>query len=588
MNIDAKALKQKIKGKIEELINECNLEAAESLISQYEKIAPNDIEIYSIKSVIYYMKNEIDETIKILNEGLSIDNCNFDLLYNLALSYQYIGDYYRAIIFFRKARNQVFYDIRKRAEIDSILKDLYQTKDISRQINEKKLYLCLESIKDVLLIDFNPTERTNNLANKLIEYGVNVDLAYSGNQLKSLFYEKDLPYRKMLGILSVNGIIEYVNNYKYDMVHVINVPNIVRDALILMDVPFTCNNKLLDADIKNILTWYNQIIEESNKEEKNIETHSLPTEVNISIVIPTYNRPECLNRILNYFNNFEKIRPKIYVLDSSHHQYKEQNKKIIEEQNNITINYNEFNDDINFFEKLNFAINKIETEFIALCADDDFLTEEGIEKSIQVLQKKEDLFSVKGKNLFFIKTMSKLREYDFFRGLYDDDSIDRLNKIVEGFFPSLMYQVFRTDKFRRLCNFITLNKYKLPNNNVFLEYLFYFMVVLTGKIEKINLDLNIRDKSVPRGYEFKNFPHSIIDKTFNKEYNSFKSFLREYCMEINIEVERFEKEIDKIFSKFLINFLHIPDRYVKFTAGGYDLNFLEEGMRKSWVWPKGL
>ncbi|HWQ41885.1 MAG TPA: hypothetical protein VN456_07595, partial [Desulfosporosinus sp.] len=112
-----------------------------------------------------------------------------------------------------------------------------------------------------------------------------------------------------------------------------------------------------------------------------------------------------------------------------------------------------------------------------------------------------------------------------------------------------------------------------------------FMVLLTGRIGKINIDFNIRDKGVPRETEVKNFPHAILDGTFNRDYQLFRDFLIDYGTTLKIPPKSMLKKMDSIFSDFLINFLGVPRERVIFARGEFDLKNLEIGMKQSWVWP---
>ncbi|GBF32287.1 glycosyl transferase group 2 family protein [Desulfocucumis palustris] len=308
---------------------------------------------------------------------------------------------------------------------------------------------------------------------------------------------------------------------------------------------------------------------------------------NFALIIPTYNRPRYLSRLLYYINNqYSRVAPRILVLDSSCQENKIINQKIIDNFQGLDLDCLSFNSDISVFEKIFQGIEDIDTDYICLCADDDFIKEEGLFRSLIALERDSSLFSVKGRNLFYVKDISNLKEYDFFAGLYDSDPIKRLELINHGFFPSLFYQVFRTKELKEIYRFLVRNKELLPYNNTFQEYLFYYMVVLTGKIGKIDVDFNIRDKGVAREQAFTNFPHAVLDKTFNEDYIRFKRSFLQYCKIVGVFGEKLDKKIDTIFSNFLVFFLGIPKEYVIQTNSQFDLKELEKGMKKSSLWPK--
>ncbi|WP_163215883.1 glycosyltransferase family 2 protein [Clostridium thermarum] len=95
--------KVKIKKNIDVLINQNMLQQARELLAQYENIVRNDIDIFSIKGVISIIEGKFEEAEKILLNGISIQNDNFDLHYNLAYLYEITGRQEKAFQYYTKA-----------------------------------------------------------------------------------------------------------------------------------------------------------------------------------------------------------------------------------------------------------------------------------------------------------------------------------------------------------------------------------------------------------------------------------------------------------------------------------------------------
>lgn len=76
--------KAMVKENINSLINNGELEEAKILINQYEEVINNDIDMYSVKSIIAMMEGNVNEAEKILKDGLRINSLNSDLLFNLS------------------------------------------------------------------------------------------------------------------------------------------------------------------------------------------------------------------------------------------------------------------------------------------------------------------------------------------------------------------------------------------------------------------------------------------------------------------------------------------------------------------------
>lgn len=74
----------RLKTNIEFLIQSGCLDEAETLLMEYENLAPKDPAIFSIRSVIRAAYKDFDEAHKVLREGASIHPYDFDIWFNLA------------------------------------------------------------------------------------------------------------------------------------------------------------------------------------------------------------------------------------------------------------------------------------------------------------------------------------------------------------------------------------------------------------------------------------------------------------------------------------------------------------------------
>ncbi|KMT22638.1 TIGR00180 family glycosyltransferase [Clostridium cylindrosporum] len=585
MDKKIESLKKRVSESVQFLIADNKLDEAISLINGYFKINSGDIEIYSMKAVVLIMQGDLEAAEEIINDGLKIDDNNFDLLYNLAYVYEQKEEYSKAIIYYKRARKLKYYESTMKHEIDKIIENILinNRERIEEECKTNEIYRYLNKVNNVLFIDFNLTKKVNDLGKSLDEYGINIDLAYSGTSPDSNFSNKELIYRKTLGITNVDDLIEYVNYYCYDIVHIFNATQDINKYLKeKCDVQVISNDDFLMNKIEVILKSYSESIKHKKYKLNNENGEDL------TILIPTYNRPEVFKRTLSFFNSFKNCKPYIIVLDSSSDVNKKVNESTVLNYNNKKISYYAFDDSIECDFKINFGFEIIKTPYTAICADDDILTEEGIIKSLELLKEDNSLFSVKGKNLYFSGEISKLKEYDFFEGLMQENLVDRMHSYVKGFVCTLTYQVFRTYQIKKIYSFIKSNFDKVPIDGVFAEYCFYFLEVITGKIRKMNIDLNIRDKGIQREYYVKNFPETVVEGSFNKNYSMLCDFLCNYCEEIGANSNALKQNMDNIFSDFLINFISVPKEYIIIKDNKFDLVQLEIGMRKSWVWPRNL
>ncbi len=166
-----------------------------------------------------------------------------------------------------------------------------------------------------------------------------------------------------------------------------------------------------------------------------------------TLVIPTYNRPEQLARLLNYLEREQALFP-ILVLDSSTSQFKSEVKQIAQARAGLSIRYLEFDEAIKPFDKFYEGLCQVETEFSQLCADDDFIIVPAINDCVTEL-KSNPLASVVHGYYFAFSEREVQGGMDITHILYYSATIGSpqpLHRIKELFnhYQALTYGVYRT------------------------------------------------------------------------------------------------------------------------------------------------
>lgn len=136
LNVDE--IKQEYKNTIEELINSNKITEAKYMIDEYEKRVKNDIDIFSMKAVIAIIENRFVVAESILDDGLKIDNNNFDMIYNKAYIYEVKNDIKMSIQYYNRAI-EMSNSIEKISEMKNIIKNLKCKKSMDELIKKKIL-----------------------------------------------------------------------------------------------------------------------------------------------------------------------------------------------------------------------------------------------------------------------------------------------------------------------------------------------------------------------------------------------------------------------------------------------------------------
>jgi glycosyltransferase domain-containing protein len=108
------------------------------------------------------------------------------------------------------------------------------------------------------------------------------------------------------------------------------------------------------------------------------------------LVIPTRNRSKYIETVLRFYSLYE-IKPKLVIADSSDLSELNANRKLVEKfRSRLDIDHLEFDKDIPVVNKLYECISYINSSFVGLVADDDYLSLDVALKCLDFLRESED------------------------------------------------------------------------------------------------------------------------------------------------------------------------------------------------------
>lgn len=272
----------------------------------------------------------------------------------------------------------------------------------------------------------------------------------------------------------------------------------------------------------------------------------------ITILIPTHKRHAYLCRILDYYSD---IPVKIMVADSSDEPYN----KIIP----LNTEYFHFPGK-SYFYKIYTVLNKITTPFVVMCADDDFIVPESIEKCIQFLNDNPDYYSVQGHYInFYNKRFVRYRPFQltYIIGL-DINSETATERIIQLFekYMFLHYSVHRKENLLKTFELLV----DLPDvfsgaNQYFLD----FICIINGKHKVLPVFYSARETLL---YSSANSTPSLgtleEDPSFSEDVKLFYLKIATHLSEKDyISIERAENIIRETYSQYskrISNYSTIP------------------------------
>ena len=275
-----------------------------------------------------------------------------------------------------------------------------------------------------------------------------------------------------------------------------------------------------------------------------------------SIIIPTYNRPNYLRRLLSYYNKYGKDF-NIIVADSSSDGDKQLNKNIISKFSKLDILYiNKYSPTINLYHKLSDALDYVNTKYSVFCADDDFITPNGINKSVDFLEKNPDFTVVQGYYItFYLKPSKKGKQhfhwnpYCSYKSIIFSDAESRLAFHLSNYQLPTFYAVHRTE----LLKMIFKETIKYTNNDRFGEILPSMLDLVYGKMKCLDTLYGSREViSNSGGRTSKPFKDFIKEGTYDKKYTKFRECLSTHLSKKSkLTIEESKKVVDKAMSNYL-------------------------------------
>ncbi len=263
----------------------------------------------------------------------------------------------------------------------------------------------------------------------------------------------------------------------------------------------------------------------------------------ITIVIPTFNRYEKLERLIRYYLTSE-IKYSIIILDSSY--IKDKNiVTILNEHDNFK--YIAYDSNIFFADKVAQGLELVNTKYVVLNADDDFLIPETVLKATEFLENNIDFSVCQGKFNTFKEDVNK-RSENLFSDCYfnmisidDSKSINRFTKFLNNYYP-VFYGVYRIEL---LSDIFRKNKV-YTNDTRFSELLPAMLTSINGKIKILNDLYIVLEESVNSDNattdNMKDFKRK---KTLNEKVYKFKKCILEEFIKIG--------ETDNITLEFIID-----------------------------------
>ncbi len=291
-----------------------------------------------------------------------------------------------------------------------------------------------------------------------------------------------------------------------------------------------------------------------------------------TIVIPTFNRPDYLQRLVGYYNRPGSDRHfKIIVADSSYPKNKFKNAEIINSCSALDILYlDDFPVTIHPNIKISEALGYAETAYSVVCPDDDFVMIDAVNQGIDFFEENHEFTCVHGRYIRFYlidnKTEKARFQWHFVyppRPIIDDDPKKRA--IIHLSDPiNMLHAVYRTEFLRM----IHRENKQYIGDSFFGEEFLSALPFFYGKMQVLDDIFAIKDaQSTPKTTAKEDKQHFYFpsdykrEGTYEKRYSAFIDILSKHLAEcVKEDFSRSKQFLDAIFLE------HIEKNYNTSTA----------------------
>jgi len=297
--------------------------------------------------------------------------------------------------------------------------------------------------------------------------------------------------------------------------------------------------------------------------------------ISLSLVIPTFNRPHFLARLLRYLQDI-KFRHEILVADSSFAGEAATNKRIVESASkSLNIVYRQHNPTTSLDAKMAETLRTSHAAYVGTCADDDFVVPHALESCARFLNANRDYEVAHGHSLFMFSVrveqnkrsvtkgavtpevpMSRLWTIEHSqRTLESDDPLIRLREHLLDY-RSTFYSVHRLPTLVRNLQMAS----KLTHDLFFGELLPDGLCAIQGKMKLIDLLYAIRpyhalDQTNVVADRL-DLPGMLTSPDFSMKYSSLRNCLAEELAEKTSQPKaEARKALDELLTQYIVQYL---------------------------------
>ena len=275
----------------------------------------------------------------------------------------------------------------------------------------------------------------------------------------------------------------------------------------------------------------------------------------ITIIIPTYNRPSYLKRILGYYHDC-RIAHNIIVADGSSDEIRKANRETVSSFPVLKVlHLDGYSPETTLYDRINDALKHVNTKYCLFCADDDFITPNGINRSVDFLEANSDFAIAHGRYIgFYLRDEGKGESRFCWKTSYSLESFTssdpaiRLNQHLSKYLIPTFYAVHKTQLLQMIFTEIT----RFTKDHIFSELLASTLALVYGKMKCLDVLYAARDASSTRVEYVPSIGDYEESGTFDEQYAKFRECLSSHLSkQSQLSLEEAEKVVDKAMIAYM-------------------------------------
>jgi len=263
----------------------------------------------------------------------------------------------------------------------------------------------------------------------------------------------------------------------------------------------------------------------------------------LTILLPTQNRPSFVRRALKFYEE-ESLLYKIHLIDSSEENKKAEVKEIVK-SSGLNIEFHDYEFGASSFEKFERTLSLVDSEFVLMVADDDFIFPSAMNHCVEFLSANNDYTAASGRSYLFAvddmdtsATISSIEVYPQLEFVSNSPEL-RFKAHMKNWTTSA-YSVQRTTNLKEIIDFHK----QFVDDIRFMEIHWYATNIIRGKVAKLNEAYMFRQISLQKEWrcdvfsdwtktpgflENKKILISVLAKEIAKKNNQSLEYNRQLC-----------------------------------------------------------